>query len=1077
MTTDRPDAVQDKVAILLSDLFRHGCFCSTLQVLWTVLQMSAISWLKLLSKTHSFSCFLVMVLLSATTQGQTPLFPITNTLSIGAVSTPAVGDFNGDGQPDLIYSPPPIPTGSNQFATLTVLLNEGAATNPTPVVTSSLTCTSVTSLMVADMNKDQKQDVVLTCAEGFVAVLFGNGDGTFQKPVYYAVPTTSVLILPKDLNGDGYPDVAVSTPSSVIVLLNQGSNAAGTLSAPTSYPAPGIQFGLIGAGDFNGDGKLDLLGVANQVTQTDGFQFITYLGNGDGTFQASQIQQTPFAGAAVIADVNHDGISDVVYIADAPAAGASQTIQILLGNSGGKLTLGTSLSLDPATNYTSLALAGSTSNNGININLALGGPATTILLGDGKGGFTVGQTYAIAGSPLQEIGSNGNTNLVFFTPSGVTLLPGNGDGTFQGLPNLPVGPTGFVSADVNGDGLSDVLYINAAGNLITALGRGNGTFSITNQAPATANEFLLAGDFNADGHTDIVAILPNSSAIGDSQLFFYRGNGDGSFQPASASVDLLTTGAIHAIAGDFNGDGHVDVVISTYGTVPNQGQSGQALIFVPGNGDGTFGIPVLFSSLTSFNTPSSLFSADLNNDKKLDLIWNGSIYLGNGNGTFLQQPLSLVGPPLAVGDLNGDSIPDIVIQPAGLEDSAPGANIYAGNGDGTFQSVPFFTTPSLPSGTSTTSALIGDVNGDGHADLLLQSQTPDLTTIVSVSLGDGKGDFTADPNTYFAGSLIEGSATQMPSPMATFARLNNQAPALPKDNSLDYLAFTSNGATTLLNQTNPTPAAPTELPSKTTLAVSASIAAPTQQLTLTATVTGLNPTGKVTFTSGNTTLGTASLNNGVASFLFAFTTAGNFTVTANYTGDANNLASFSNPVPVTVATPDFTISATPTTATISAGQPATTLLTITAVGTYSGTVTFSCGNLPAESSCTFAPASVTLANGAAVTTRLTLTTTAHPLALLRTLAPLHAIALASLILLFFSPNRSRRLRDRLVRASLLTLFFSAGLLPLASCSSSSPKSPTTTNPGTPNGVQNITVTVADSVNNISHSLNFQLTVQ
>jgi hypothetical protein len=52
---------------------------------------------------------------------------------------------------------------------------------------------------------------------------------------------------------------------------------------------------------------------------------------------------------------------------------------------------------------------------------------------------------------------------------------------------------GFVSADVNGDGLSDILYINAAGNLITALGRGKGTFSITNQAPATANEFLLAG--------------------------------------------------------------------------------------------------------------------------------------------------------------------------------------------------------------------------------------------------------------------------------------------------------------------------------------------------------------------------------------------------------------------------------------------------------------------------------------------------------------------------------------------------------------------------------------------------------
>src|SRR5580692_13102193 len=227
--------------------------------------MTANPWLKSSPCLLSPLFIILITLLPAAiiAQTQPPLFPISNTLPIGAVATPAISDFNGDGQPDLIYSPPPTPTPSQQFATLTVLLNEGAATNPTPVVTSSLTCTSVTSLVVADINKDQRQDVVLTCAEGFVAVLFGNGDGTFQKPVYYAVPTTSILIAPTDLNGDGYPDVAVSTPSSVIVLLNEGSNAAGTLSAPTSYPGTGIQFGLIGAGDFNGDGKPDLLGVAN----------------------------------------------------------------------------------------------------------------------------------------------------------------------------------------------------------------------------------------------------------------------------------------------------------------------------------------------------------------------------------------------------------------------------------------------------------------------------------------------------------------------------------------------------------------------------------------------------------------------------------------------------------------------------------------------------------------------------------------------------------------------------------------------------------------------------------------------
>src|SRR6202000_2229181 len=223
-------------------------------------------------------------------------------------------------------------------------------------------------------------------------------------------------------------------------------------------------------------------------------------------------------------------------------------------------------------------------------------------------------------------------------------------------PNLPVGPTGFVDADFNGDGLTDIVSVSAAGTLVTALGRGNGTFTVTDQIPAAANEFLLTGDFNADGHPDVIAITLGGTLQDipvDSQLFFYKGNGDGSFQPASTGIDLLTTGAIHALTGDFNNDGHLDVIVSAYATVPNQGQSGQALIFVPGTRDGTVGTPVLFSSLTSFATPSSLFSADLNNDKKPDLIWNSSIYLSKGDGSFLQQPLGLIGTPLTIGDLNG----------------------------------------------------------------------------------------------------------------------------------------------------------------------------------------------------------------------------------------------------------------------------------------------------------------------------------------------------------------------------------------------------------------------------------------
>jgi hypothetical protein len=1136
--------------------------------------MTIPAWLRVSREIRTLLlAFVVAPLVAIVAQGQTqPIFPTMPSYPIGAAALAGTaGDFNGDGQSDfaVITLPyePPYNVQPPPLMTLTVLLNQGPTTAPIPVATTSLTCTGASSMIAADMNNDKKLDLVFNCAPGYVAVLLGNGDGTFQTPAYYAVTGAGQLATPVDLNGDGYLDVAVlsssGSTSSVAVLLNRGSSAPGVLSTPTTYTSPGILL-TIGTGDFNGDGKQDIL--AGNYSQ-----LVVFYGNGNGTLQAAQTPQLPnsYNGTQFLTgDFNHDGITDAAYISTSSGSIQNGGLQVLLGSSNG-FTVGPNSPL-PSTG--TLVPAGST-NGGSDMDIALVGSNTTILLGNGKGGFAVGQPYAITSSIVSPaIDSNGDTDLVFVTTgvvayyntitSNLTLLKSNGDGTFQGPPTLLLPGNGFIAVDVNGDGLTDVLYANAENSLVAALGRGNGTFSVSSQSSSINAYDLATGDFNGDGKVDVVSVNPGGYTMipgdgtgpivaEDAVLYYYQGDGNGTFQPSSTGTILPFLGVENVVVGDFNGDGNADVVLSYWnngvgylsvdGGLPPAPGSG--LFFIAGKGNGTFAAPVPFAQQSSGSGTTVLLTADLRNNGKLDLISNTTVYLGNGDGTFTQIPLNVTGNALAVGDLNGDGFPDIVI----------GNNVYAGNGDGTFQTTPLFTATAL-AGYGVTAATIGDINADGHADLMLQTST------LNAFLGDGKGDFTADPNTYYTGNIPSG-------PSVALARLNNQAPALPNDHALDYLVFSNGGATSLLNLNNPTPTAPAPVPSSTTLTASASSAAPnqpltftatvtgasatgnvsfvsgstalgtapvtngvatltisfaaagaysvtasypgdsnntasssnavpvtvaavaskttlavstasanpSQQLSFTATVTGFNPTGSVTFVAGSTTLGTAPVTNGTATLPFSFAAAGSYTITANYAGDAANLASSSNAVSVSVVTPDFTVSASPGAVTITAGQTATIMLSVTPVGGYGGTVKFSCGTLPSGVTCTFTPASVTPANGMAATSTLTVATTAPTSAMLRGIAgPLQGIAWASIICLAFSPRRLWRSNRQLMRSGVLLVLLMSGLMAISGCSSSSPA---ITNPGTPKGTQTITVSVNDVAGGPSHNATLQITVQ
>ncbi|MGB6725258.1 MAG: FG-GAP-like repeat-containing protein [Terracidiphilus sp.] len=1041
----------------------------------------------------SLTAIFLLPLGPALAVAQTPIFPVTTfqTLSEYDSGPFALAYLTPDKKPDLVYWAVP---AYNVAPELYVLLDIGnSSSTPSTISINGCTMGSGTPA-IGDVDQDGNQDLVVPC-QGYLAVLLGNGDGTFKAPTFYAGNFEGSPIL-VDLNGDKYPDIVTTTTgtstSSVTVLLNGGSGSPGGFASPVNYPVPaGTGISAIQVGDFNGDGKPDVFAGSGTSAQL-------FLGNGDGTVQAAQ--SVPLPGTSVggtpainfaAGDFNQDGITDIAYILETNGSSDQPTsVQILLGSSSGVFTQGATIPFGPGfVNLTSAVLTSSGTTD-----LILTGyddNNTVILHGDGKGNFAISGGYAAVGVPLvADVNGDGIPDLLLIgnAPGNVVTLLGNGNGTFQGVPSAAINdtqiygtssPTGVVAADFNNDGIEDVANIAPQGSqsvISVDLGRGDGTFAPVDATTPNLGSFLVAGDFNHDGKMDLVSIAAGTSTT-DAQLYFYAGNGNGTFQPAGPAVDLGSgvTGAVEAVTGDFNGDGKLDLIVA-YGVI-SKGLDPLGLVFIPGNGDGAFGTPVSLSQSPSGLT-GPLFAADLNQDGKLDLVWqNGldnAVFLGNGDGTFKQIQLNLSLPNgetiLAVADLNGDGIPDLAVEGQQSGGGDYYLNLYAGIGDGTFQTTPFSTLP-LPVIFATPSLAVGDINGDGNPDLAVYNSNATYSSQVSVFYGDGKGDFTVDPNIYFAGY------TQTPG-QVFLTRLNNQAPALPGDNTLDALVFTGTSLTALLNQTNPTPTAPSPIATSVSLQASSTSASENASITLTATVVGLTPTSTVTFSANGSSLGTGTLSGGVATLMASFASAGTYAVTANYAGDSNNAASVSSSVSITVAAPDFSIASSPTSATITAGQSTIFTLTLTPAGGYTGTVSLACGTMPSQATCTFNPTSLTPTSATAVTSTLTIATTG-PSSSANTQfhnrpspwLPTGALTLAGLLGIAFSPRRLRKWASRMSAIAVLSLF---AALCISGCGSGSKGNQQT---GTPPGTYSIVVTVADSAGGPQHNISLNVIVQ
>lgn len=814
-------------------------------------------------------------------------------------------------------------TGIKVFAGLGLIypsLVEGVyvLTGTTSFSLSSFQDSTAGNLTAADLNNDGNGDLVIldsaSATTGRVVVMLGNSDGTFKNGVVYPIAGNySVAAAIDDVNGDGKLDiVAVSGDQQISVLLGNGD---GTFQAAQSFAAPSLPgyssaastpiVNLITA-DLRGIGKKDIICSNGLVL----------LGDGNGSFSAVSTPAFPYfsdplyAGGPSLAsgDVNSDGKTDLVV-------NNSSTISTWIGKGDGTFTQGQSYATVPTDGIISV----SDLDGDGNLDVFVG-------LGDGE-------FYG---------GDEGSPNLAYG-------LMGNGNGTFQGAPQIGFGEyTGNNLGDVTGSGTLDLITntVNTpyghpdttVAAFTVQLGTGKGTFNpvaTTITAPAsfvlngttvtganTTNASTFAvGDVNRDGKADLVFadndLYGGGSLYGLPVYFTAMSNGDGTFQapvpnafpqiaPAGDFDNGLTVSGMQIT--NFSKGGNAGLVF-IFDEIAGQGTGGpavnpynQGVLVLPGNGNGTFqATPVITTTYSSTTAPFSALPPQI----------------------------------VAIADLNGDGNPDLLVNIPGtvvtnfqLQNQL---EVFLGNGDGTFMTpVPIPWVPDLYG-----SPVVADFNKDGKLDLAFLGETSAGQAEIVIALGNGNGTFGTPSildipggDAIRSGSLAAGdfngdgnldlalfdseafSGIFYGNGNGTFTSVNVGTAAAPNLVPQDLInlslsgpavaAYLTSGSapdilvgnTILLNVYGEAPTT-TTTPTVTVTPSPSSITT-TQSTTVTVAVSGgsgtATPTGSVTLSSGTYTSAATTLSSGSAAITVpaGSLATGTDTLTATYTPDSTS---------------------------------------------------------------------------------------------------------------------------------------------------------------------------------------------
>jgi hypothetical protein len=814
----------------------------------------------------------------------------------------AVGDFNGDGKPDLVVAN----DGGN---TVSVLLGNGDGTFQSQKTYA--TGSTPWSAAVGDFNKDGKLDIVVpNLSDNTVSVLLGNGDGTFQSQKSYATANGSESVAVGDFDGDGEPDLAVADSSNVVsVLLDQ--LALITTAQLAGVPIPGIGTQAVDAtypsdANYGASTSGSITLNANQIATTTTTFRVTPLTaiygqpvqltatvvpsgglepNGQVKFcdaTAASCENSALLGTAQLTPAGTASIKlrppigthsiKAVFTGTNGDGGSSSSTQIVTITGTYSTTTTISAAGVPG-NFTFTATVVGYGENGTGLTGGVSFEDTTngnAVLGTATLGvsmpvqaFALPVSYGIGGDPdsvaVGDFNGDGEPDLVaanLTTNTGVSVLLGNGDGTFQNALGYPTNFSVYSVAvgDFNGDGKLDLVIVGSGDSVGVLLGKGNGTFQKEVDYPVGAFPISVAvGDLNGDGKLDLVVADSNSNAVS-----ILLGNGDGTFQNQENYATGIDPFSI--ALGDFNGDGNLDLAVTNY--VSN------TVSVLLGNGDGTFQGQKTYATGSE---PNSVAVGDFNGDGKLDLVVTNSysnnntvsVLLGNGNGTFQSQKTYATGVlpfSVAVGDFNGDGKLDLAVGDAGgavpNENGFGTASILLGNGDGTFQKPMNYVASGEPF-----SVAVGDFNQDGRPDLAVAEYPGGVSVLLNQLTAQTATAQSINP-------LVPGTGTHEID--AKYSGDTSYSPSV-------------SGTVTVTG---------TLIPTTTTLSVAPGTTVNYgQTITFTATVAHTSgtdaPTGTVTFYDGATQLGSPfTLNGNQASYQTSALTAATHVITATYSGDS-----------------------------------------------------------------------------------------------------------------------------------------------------------------------------------------------